>query len=112
MAIFLGYMTRTYAFIDDTAPAAGGRDACRTLGHEPEMEFTDDAKRMQDTELYRVRGVPASPGPYRCTRACSTSASPAAGRRLARMVGLDDATLVGGPPRIVGAAGGPARPTA
>ena len=63
LGIFLGYMTRTYAFIDDVAGGIGaaGPESARAgqapdiWVMDPEMEFTEDTKRMQDTDLNRVR---------------------------------------------------------
>ena len=49
-AIFVGLMTRTYGFITDTGlPDLWVMD--------PKVQFIDDIKPLQDTELYRVRGV-------------------------------------------------------
>ena len=49
-AIFLGIMSRTYSFITDVGlPDIWVMD--------PKVQFVDDIKPMQDTELYRVRGV-------------------------------------------------------
>src|SRR5262245_31256567 len=48
--IFVGLMTRTYGFITDTGlPNLWVMD--------PKVQFIDDIKPLQDTELYRVRGV-------------------------------------------------------
>ena len=89
--IFLGYMCRTYSFIDDT------RQADIWVAN-PELQFTDDAKRMPDTVLQRVRGVsgvqwaqPMYKGPLnvRMTNGHEQACS---------IIGVDDATLMGGPP--------------
>ena len=49
-AIFIGLMTRTFGFVTDTAqPDIWVMDA--------KVQFIDDLKPMQDTMLYRVRGV-------------------------------------------------------
>ena len=50
MAIFTGLMTRTYSFISDSGLA----DAWVM---DPKVQFVDDIKPMQDTQLLRVRGI-------------------------------------------------------
>src|SRR5215211_1117073 len=50
LAIFVGLMTRTYGAITDLAlPDVWVMD--------PKVQFIDDVKPLQDTELYRVRGI-------------------------------------------------------
>lgn len=90
-AIFLGLMTRTYSFITDVSlPDIWVMDS--------KVQFVDDIKPLQDTELYRVRGVsgvewatPMYKGLLRARLANGTFQS-------CFVVGLDDATLIGGPP--------------
>src|SRR6266699_1260136 len=49
-AIFVGLMSRTFGFLSDTSlPDIWVMDE--------KVEFIDDVKPLQDTELYRVRGV-------------------------------------------------------
>lgn len=90
-AIFLGIMARSYSFITDTnLPDIWVMD--------PKVQFVDDLKPLQDTELYRVRGVsgvkwamPMYKGLLRVRLADGTF-------QACMVIGLDDATLVGGPP--------------
>ena len=50
-SIFTGLMTRTYGAITDLSqPDIWVMD--------PKVQFIDDVKSLQDTELYRVRGIP------------------------------------------------------
>src|SRR5271170_7523119 len=49
-SIFVGLMTRTYGSITDLA----GPDIWVM---DPKVQFIDDIKPLQDTQLYRVRGV-------------------------------------------------------
>src|SRR4028118_2015293 len=49
-AIFIGLMERTHGAITDMA----GPDVWVM---DPKVQFIDDVKPLQDTELYRVRGV-------------------------------------------------------
>ena len=49
-AIFVGLMTRTFGFVTDTGqPGVWVMDS--------KVQFIDDIKPLQDTQLYRVRGV-------------------------------------------------------
>lgn len=93
-AIFLGLMTRTYSFISDTGlPEIWVMD--------PKVQFVDDIKPLQDTELYRVRGIsgvewamPMYKGMLKARLADGTF-------QTCIVVGLDDATLIGGPPMML-----------
>ncbi|NOS88981.1 MAG: FtsX-like permease family protein [Methylococcaceae bacterium] len=90
-AIFVGLMARTYSFISDVGlPDIWVMDA--------KVQFVDDIKPLQDTELYRVRGIsgvqwamPLYKGLLKARLTDGTFQS-------CNVVGLDDATLIGGPP--------------
>lgn len=90
-AIFLGIMTRTFSFISDVGlPDIWVMDS--------KVQFVDDIKPLQDTELYRVRGIsgvewamPMYKGLLKARLADGTY-------QTCVVVGLDDATLIGGPP--------------
>ena len=90
-AIFLGLMARSYSFISDVGlPDIWVMDA--------KVQFVDDIKPLQDTELYRVRGIsgvewamPMYKGLLKARLTDGTFQS-------CNVVGLDDATLIGGPP--------------
>jgi putative ABC transport system permease protein len=93
-AIFVGLMTRTFSFITDTGlPDIWVMDE--------KVQFVDDIKPLQDTELYRVRGVsdvawamPLYKGLLKARLANGTF-------QTCNVIGLDDATLVGGPPYMM-----------
>lgn len=93
-AIFLGLMTRSFSFISDVGmPDIWVMDA--------KVQFVDDIKPMQDTELYRVRGIsgiqwamPMYKGLLKARLADGTY-------QTCIVVGLDDATLIGGPPTML-----------
>jgi len=99
-AIFVGLMTRTYGFITDTGQAD-------IWVMDPKVQFVDDIKPLQDTQLFRVRSVegvewavPLYKGLLKARLADGTF-------QTCIVVGLDDATLIGGPPAmVVGAACG------
>ncbi|MFI3156694.1 MAG: ABC transporter permease [Methylococcaceae bacterium] len=90
-AIFLGLMARSYSFISDVGlPDIWVMDA--------KVQFVDDIKPLQDTELYRVRGIsgvqwamPMYKGLLKVRLVDGTF-------QTCNVVGLDDATLIGGPP--------------
>ncbi|WP_340121151.1 ABC transporter permease [Methylobacter svalbardensis] len=90
-AIFLGLMSRSYSFISDVGlPDIWVMDS--------KVQFVDDIKPLQDTELYRVRGIsgvewamPMYKGLLKARLADGTF-------QTCNVVGLDDATLIGGPP--------------
>jgi putative ABC transport system permease protein len=90
-AIFVGLMSRTFSFISDVGlPDIWVMDK--------KVQFVDDIKPMQDTELYRVRGIsgvewamPLYKGLLKARLADGTF-------QTCNVVGLDDATLIGGPP--------------
>ena len=94
MSIFVGLMSRTFGFITDTSlPQIWVMD--------PKVQYIDDLKPMQDTELYRVRGVegvewamPLYKGILRARLSNGTFQS-------CNVIGLDDSTLIGGPPEMV-----------
>ena len=94
LGIFCGLMARSYGAITD-------------LGYpdiwvmDPKVQFIDDTKPLQDTQLDRVRGVsgvawavPLYKGIIRARLGNGTFQS-------CNVYGLDDASLVGGPPVMV-----------
>jgi putative ABC transport system permease protein len=88
--ILISIFSRTYSFISDIAlPNLWVMD--------PMVQFVDDSQPMLDTELYRVRGVkgvewavPLYKGNTRVRLADGVLVT-------SNMLGLDDATLIGGP---------------
>lgn len=90
-AIFVGLMARSFSFISDVGlPDIWVMDE--------KVQFVDDVKPLQDTELYRVRGVagvqwamPLYKGLLKARLANGTF-------QTCNVIGLDDATLIGGPP--------------
>jgi len=93
-AIFVGLMTRTFGFIADTSyPQVWVMDK--------KVQFVDDLKPLQDTQLYRVRGVegvdwamPLYKGLLRARLEDGTF-------QTCNVVGLDDSTLIGGPGEMI-----------
>jgi putative ABC transport system permease protein len=93
MAIFLGLMDRTKGAIDDLGlPDIWVMD--------PKVQFIDDIKPLQDTQLYRVRGVggvewavPLYKGLIKARLSNGTF-------QTCNVLGIDDASLIGGPPEM------------
>lgn len=93
-SIFVGLMSRTVGFIWDTSQP----DLWIV---DPKAQFVDDLKPLQDTKLLQVRGVegvawavPLYKGSLRARLANGTF-------QTCNVIGLDDATLVGGPPTMI-----------
>lgn len=93
-AIFMGLMSRSYSFITDVGlPDIWVMDE--------KVQFIDDIKSLQDTELYRVRGVsgvkwamPMYKGMQKARMADGTFQN-------CTVIGLDDTTLIGVPAVLV-----------
>ncbi len=90
-AIFAGIMNRTFSFLTDV----GLPDIWVV---DPQVQFIEDIKPLQDTQVLRVRGVsgvkwavPMYKGMVRARLANGTFQSCVA-------IGLDDETMIGGPP--------------
>ncbi|MCA9286416.1 MAG: ABC transporter permease [Phycisphaerales bacterium] len=94
MSIFVGLMSRTFGFITDTSlPQIWVMD--------PKVQFIDDVKPMQDTELLRVRGVEGVEWAVPLYKGLLKARLSNGAFQNCIVVGLDDATLIGGPPEMV-----------
>lgn len=99
MAIFLGLMTRTFGAITDT-----GTPDIWVM--DEKVQFIDDIKPMQDTELFRVRGVEGVQWAMPLYKGIIKARLSNGNFQSCNVFGLDDATLVGGPPEMVPDANG------
>jgi putative ABC transport system permease protein len=93
MSIFCGLMARTFGFLSDT----GQPDIWVMDG---KVQFIDDIKPLQDTQLLRIRGiegvawaVPLYKGQIKARLEDGTFQN-------CNVIGLDDASLIGGPPAM------------
>lgn len=93
-AIFVGLMTRTYNAISDL-----GQPDIWVM--DPKVQFIDDIKPLQDTVLYRVRGVRGVEWAVPLYKGLLKARLDNGNFQTCNVVGLDDATLIGGPPRMV-----------
>jgi putative ABC transport system permease protein len=93
-AVFVGLMTRTYGAITDI----GGVDVWVM---DPKVQFIDDIKPMQDTELYRVRGVEGVAWAVPLYKGLLKARLSSGTFQTCNVIGLDDASLAGGPAEMV-----------
>jgi len=93
-SIFVGLMSRTFAFVADTSLP----DLWIT---DPEVKYIDELEPMQSTALDRVRGVPGVAWAVPMYKSLLRGRLPNGTFRSVIVVGLDDATLIGGPPKMI-----------
>jgi len=90
-AIFVGLMMRTFSFISDLGlPDIWVMD--------PKVQFVDDIKPLQDTKLYLVRGVAGVKWAMPLYKGLLKARLDNGSFQTCNVIGLDDATLIGGPP--------------
>ena len=93
-SIFTGLMTRTYGAITDLSqPDIWVMD--------PKVLFIDDIKPLQDTELYRVRGVEGVEWAVPLYKGLLKARLGDGNFQICNVFGLDDSTLIGGPPQMI-----------
>ena len=93
-SIFTGLMTRTYGAITDLSqPDIWVMD--------PKVQFIDDVKSLQDTELYRIRGIPGVEWAVPLYKGLLKARLENGNFQICNVLGLDDATLIGGPPQMI-----------
>lgn len=93
-SIFVGLMTRTFGFVSDTGlPDVWVMD--------PKVQFIDDIKPMQDTMLLRVRGVEGVQWAMPLYKGLIQARMENGTFQNCNVIGIDDATLIGGPPEMV-----------
>jgi putative ABC transport system permease protein len=93
-SIFVGLMTRTYGFITDTWVAD-------IWVMDPKVQFVDDIKPLQDTQLYRVRSVEGVEWAVPLYKGLLKARLENGNFQTVIVAGLDDATLIGGPAEMV-----------
>jgi putative ABC transport system permease protein len=94
LAIFVGLMTRTFGAITDLG-------AAQVWVMDPKVQFIDDIKPLQDTQLYRVRGVQGVEWAVPLYKGLLKARLSNGNFQTINVLGLDDATLIGGPPAMV-----------
>jgi putative ABC transport system permease protein len=93
-AIFLGIMKRTYSFITDASQ-------CNIWVMDPTVQFVDDIKGMKETVLYRVRSIDEVDWAVPMYKGLIPARLRNGVFQTCILVGIDDATLIGGPPKMI-----------
>ena len=93
-SIFTGFARRTGAWVREV----GGVDLWVM---DAQMQFSDDPKRLLDKELSRVRSVAGVDWAVPILKTFTTIRLPDGTIVDTQLVGVDDASLVGAPPRFV-----------
>jgi putative ABC transport system permease protein len=94
LGIFVGLMSRTFGFLSDTSlPDVWVMDE--------KVQFIDDIKPLQDTQLLRVRGVEGVEWAVPLYKGLLKARLENGNFQTCNVLGLDDATLIGGPPVMV-----------
>jgi len=93
-AIFAGIMTRTYSFLTDV----GQPDVWVV---DPQVQYIEDIKPLQDTQVLRVRGVPGVQWAVPLYKGTLQARLASGTFQTCVVIGLDDETLIGGPPTMV-----------
>ena len=93
-AIFAGIMTRTFSFLLDV----GLPDIWVV---DPQVKYIDDIKPIEDTQVLRVRGVEGVQWAVPLYKGNLAVRTPDGTFQSCTLIGLDDETLMGGPPKLV-----------
>ncbi|MDI1250563.1 MAG: ABC transporter permease [Lacunisphaera sp.] len=93
-AILIGLLSRTYSLISDASyPDLWVMD--------PKVQAVDDVKPLQDTKLLRVRGIEGIRYAVPLYKGMLRARTPDGNFQNCSVIGLDDATLIGGPGNMV-----------
>lgn len=93
-SIFCGLMLQTSGQIRDIQGAS-------IWVMDRNVQFVDDIKPLADSDLYRVRGVPGVAWAVRFYKGLARSRLADGNFQQTILLGLDDATLVGAPPKMI-----------
>jgi putative ABC transport system permease protein len=93
-SIFAGIMIRTGSQIKDVTDA-------EVWVMDPATKYFEETKALKDTDLLRVRGVPGVDYAVRLFKGQPVARTPKGNFSAAVTLGLDDATLVGAPRKMV-----------
>jgi putative ABC transport system permease protein len=93
-SIFLGLISRTYSYIGEL-PIAD------IWVMDPTVDFVEESKPLRDTELQRVRGIDGVEWAVPLFKGVLTALLPDGKRKIIDITGLDDATLIGAPRRML-----------
>jgi len=92
-SIFSGLMIRTFGFITYTSQAD-------IWVMDKQVQFIDDVKPLRDTQLYLVRGIEGVQWAVPFYKGLLKARLKSGNFQMCNVIGIDDATLIGGPPRM------------
>jgi putative ABC transport system permease protein len=93
-AIFIGIMTRTFSFLTDV-----GQPDIWVV--DPQAQYIEDIKPLQDTQVLRVRGTEGVQWAVGLYKGSLRARMDDGTFQTCVVIGLDDATLIGGPPKML-----------
>lgn len=93
-SIFIGLLSRTYSFVKDLSlPDIWVMD--------PGVQFVEEHKPLRDTEVERIRGIAGVQWAVPLYKNLVRARLPDGKTKTIDLTGLDDASLIGAPPRIL-----------
>jgi putative ABC transport system permease protein len=92
-AIFVGIMKRTFSFIADTSQP-------NIWVMDPSVQYIDDVKAFKETSLFRVRSVDGIEWAVPMFKGLVPARLVNGTYQTCILIGIDNATLIGGPPRM------------
>jgi putative ABC transport system permease protein len=95
-SIFTGYTLRTGSWIRETSASQADLWVM-----DPQVQFSEGPKPLSDTALQRVRSVAGVASAVPLYKGWLKCRLPDGTLTTVRLIGLDDATLAGGPPQMV-----------
>lgn len=93
-AIFVGIMTRTFSFLTDT----GSPDIWVV---DPQVQYFEDIKPQKATNVLRVRGIEGVQWATGLFKGSLRARLANGAFQTCTVIGLDDETLIGGPPKML-----------
>lgn len=93
-AILVGIINRTYGFVTDTTQP-------NIWVTDPSVQYIDDIKPLKDTDLYRVLSVDGVAWAVPLYKGLIQARLHNGTFQTCVFIGIDDATLIGGPPIMV-----------
>lgn len=92
--IFVGLMSRTFGFLTDTSQP-------NIWVMDPQVQFVDDVKTIRFNKLFQVRGIEGVEWAVPLFKSLIKGRLTSGQFQNCNVIGIDDATLIGGPPRMV-----------
>ena len=93
-AIFAGIMTRTFSFLTDT----GLPDIWVV---DPQVQYFEDIKPLKDTKVLLIRGIEGVQWATGLFKGTLRARLANGAFQSCAVIGLDDETLIGGPPKML-----------